>query len=142
MFIIKKLFLTLTLSIFIGLLSSCATIIRDNNQIIPINSNAENVDIKITNKTGKVVFKGQTPIYVNLKASKEGYFSPEKYTLEATKAGYETNQTVIDWHISKWYSLGNLGFGCLLGYLIVDPITGSMYYLDEEVNINMTPIKR
>ena len=27
-----------------------------------------------------------------------------------------------------------------IGYLIVDPITGRMYYLDEDVYINMTPM--
>lgn len=133
----RKLFLIL----IAGILSSCSTIMRDNTQTVPIKSNIDKVNIKLVNRNGQTVLESQTPLSASLKTSQDGYFSPEKYTLEATKEGYESQQTIIDWHVSKWYSLGNLGFGGLIGYLIVDPISGDMYYLDEEVNLNMTPIK-
>jgi len=143
MFNMKKLFLFLTIGMFAGILCSCATIMRDNSQTIPIKSNVEKVDIKITGKSGEVIFEGQTPTTLSLKTSCEsGYFNPEKYTIVASKDGYETQTTVIDWHISGWYYVGNLVFGGLLGYLIVDPISGDMYYLDEEVNLDMSPIQK
>ena len=110
---------------------------RDNYQAIPINANTEKVNIKITDKTGSTVFEGQTPTTITLKTSKSGYFNPQKYTITASKDGYKTQTTVIDWHVSGWYYVGNLVFGGLLGYLIIDPISGDMYYLDDQVQLNM-----
>lgn len=138
----KKLFLILTIGVFTALLSSCASIMRENNQSVPIKANVDKVDFKLIDRKGQVVFEGQTPTTVNLKTSQSGYFSPQKYTVIATKEGYKPQKSVIDWHVSGWYSAGNLLFGGLIGYLLVDPLTGDMYYLDEEVNLNMTPIKK
>jgi len=121
------------------LCGGCASIVRDNSQTIPIRANVEGTDIKIVNEYGATVYQSKTPTVVNLKTSTSGYFSPAKYTLYASKPGYQTYITPINWHVSAWYLLGNLGFGGLIGWLIVDPLTGKMYYLDEEVNINMTP---
>ena len=134
----KKIFLIL----FTFYLEGCASIIRDNNQTIPIRSNVEGADIKIVNQYGATVYQSKTPTIVNLKTSTPGYFSPAKYTLYASKPGYQTYITPINWHVSGWYIIGNLGFGGLIGWLIVDPLTGKMYYLDEEINLNMTPIGR
>ena len=123
---------------FLSLLTACATVMRDNSQSVPIKANIENVDIKVINKNGEVVFKGQTPTTINLKTSTSGYFNPEKYTVIASKDGYKTEQKIVDWHVSGWYYAGNLLIGGLIGYLIVDPLTGDMYYLDENVYINMS----
>lgn len=131
----RKLFLIL----IIGILSGCSTIMRDNTQTVPIKSNVDKVNVKLINRRGQTVIESQTPLSASLKTSQEGYFNPEKYTIEATKEGYKPLKIVMDWHVSKWYSIGNLGFGSIIGYLIVDPITGDMYYLDEEINLNLTP---
>ncbi len=83
--------------------------------------------------------KGEsTRCNVNLKTSANGYFNPEKYTVISSKNGYKTEQKIIDWHVSRWYYVGNLVVGGLLGYLIIDPITGDMCYLDESAYINMS----
>ena len=138
----KKVSLFLIIGIFAGFLGSCATVMRDNTQTIPIKFSVEKVDIKITNKAGEVIFEGQPPTTITLKtAAPRGYFNPKKYIVIASKDGFKTQTTVIDWHISGWYWAGNFVFAGLIGYLIVDPITGDMYYLDEEVNLNMTPLK-
>ena len=134
----KKNCMILMIGLSLILLSACATVMRENNQNVPIKSNIENVDIKVLNKSGEVIFKGQTPTTINLKTSSSGYFNPEKYTIIASKDGYETEQTIVDWHVSGWYYAGNLFIGGLIGYLIVDPLTGDMYYLDENVYINMS----
>lgn len=139
----RKLFLFLTVSILAGFLSNCATVMRDNHQAVPIKANVEKVDIKITNKAGEIVFEGQTPTTLTLNtAAKSGYFNPEKYTITASKDGFQTQTNIIDWHVSSWYWAGNLAIGGLIGYLIIDPITGDMYYLDEEVNLNMSPVQK
>lgn len=115
---------------------------RENTQVVPIRANVDKVYVKVMNRSGQSVLEGYTPLTASLKTAQSGYFSPERYTVEAVKEGYYPARTIIDWRISKWYALGNLGFGGLIGYLIIDPITGDMYYLDEEVNLNMTPIEK
>ena len=129
--------LLIIISCIIGI-SACATIMRENTQIIPIKANTEQVTIKILNKSGEVVFEGKTPTTINLKTSTSGYFNPEKHTVIASKDGFKTQTTIIDWHVSGWYWAGNFLIGGLIGYLIVDPLTGDMYYLDENVNLNMS----
>lgn len=139
----KKLLFILVIGLLTPLLISCATIMRDNTQSVPIKANVEKVDIKISNKSGEVIFEGQTPTTLTLKTSAQsGYFNPEKYTIIASKDGFKTQTSIIDWHVSGWYYVGNFVFGGLIGYLIIDPITGDMYYLDEEVNLNMSPLEK
>ena len=81
----KKLFLFF---IAVSFLSGCSTIMRDNNQNIPIYANVEKVNFKIKNRSGRTVMEGVTPYTVNLKTSVDGgYFSPEKYTIAASTEG-------------------------------------------------------
>lgn len=134
--------MVLTVGLLSIVLSACATIMRDNSQTIPITSSTDNVDIRIADKSGKVIFVGQTPASVNLKTAAGGYFDPQEYTITASKDGFKNQTTIIDWHVSAWYWAENLILGGLIGYLIIDPITGDMYYLDEDVHLNMTPIKK
>jgi len=42
-------------------LTGCASIIRDNTQIVPIQANVENAKIEVTNSSGAVVYSGQLP---------------------------------------------------------------------------------
>ena len=134
--------MVLTVGLLSIVLSACATIMKDNSQTIPITSSTDNVNIRIADKSGKVIFEGQTPASVNLKTAAGGYFDPQEYTITASKDGFKNQTTIIDWHVSAWYWAGNLILGGLIGYLIIDPITGDMYYLDEDVHLNMTPIKK
>ena len=124
------------------LLSGCASVMRDNTQILPIQSNVEDVNIEVTNSQGAVVYTGKTPATVYLKTAKEGYFKPESYLIKASKDGYSTQYTPVDSHISNWYWFGNLVFGGLIGWFVVDPLTGDMYYLDEVATVNMTPLSK
>lgn len=139
----KKIINTLLIGALPFLISSCATVMRDNTQAVTINSNVEDVNIKITNKSGITVWDSQTPVSVVLKTSSTGYFDKERYTVIASKQGYKTKTLYIKGRPSKWYMFGNLIFGGLIGYFIVDPLTGDMYYLnDKEPFINMTPINK
>lgn len=137
----KILYRFVFVSFFCGVLASCATVMRENSQIVPLTANTEEVNIKILNKAGNVVFEGKTPTTLSLKTSASGYFNPEKYRVVASKEGYKDEEVVIDWHVSGWYYIGNLVIGGLIGYLIVDPLTGDMYYLDEQVHLNMQPLR-
>ncbi len=133
----KKLFLFLLFGISIGALGACSTIVKGSNQPIPFKSNVPGVSIKLLDKNGATVFEGKTPTTITLKTSNGGYFDPAQYTVIASKDGYKTQETVVNWHVSGWYIVGNFVFGGAIGWLVVDPLTGAMYYLDEEVNLDM-----
>ncbi len=81
----KKLFLFLIIGVFTATLCSCATIMKDDTQTIPIKANVDKVNLKIMNKVGETVFEGQTPTMITLKTAAGGYFNPEKYTVIASK---------------------------------------------------------
>ena len=42
----------------------------------------------------------------------------------------------IPYDVSGWYAGGNLFFGGLIGYLIVDPMTGAMWTL-KDLHVNL-----
>ena len=129
--------------ILVATICSCATIMRDNTQPITINSSPEHVNIKIVDSDGLTVYEGSTPTTVNLKTAKSGYFHPEKYRVYAKKDNYKEAQSTIDYRISNWYLFGNLVFGGLIGWLIVDPISGDMFYLEQkDAIINLEPMKK
>ncbi len=136
----KKIFMLCAVIGILPMIFGCATIMRDNMEPITLNASPANVDIKIIDRNGLTVFEGQTPTTINLKTSDDGYFNPQYYTVYAHKDGYEDYQTRIDYHISGWY-WANIIFGGLIGLLIIDPISGDMYYLEQDdALMNMTPI--
>jgi hypothetical protein len=49
----------------------------------------------------------------------------------------------VDTRLNGWYIGGNLVFGGLVGWLIVDPLTGAMWTIDNnDINITMQPLMR
>ena len=81
-----------------------------------------------------IVYEGKTPTTVNLNKS-DGYFDGMDYTAVFSKNGYRGKDVSINAGVNLWYILGNAVFGGLIGWLIVDPITGAMWNLSPE-NIN------
>lgn len=63
-----------------------------------------------------------------------GYFKGEKYTITFKTKGKKSREKTIELNttLDGWYVGGNLLFGGLLGYLVVDPLTGAMYKLPEQ----------
>ncbi len=70
--------------------------------------------------------------------SKGGYFSSAEYHCVFEKNGYMQANTVFSSHLNGWY-FGNILFGGLLGLIVVDPLTGAMWRLDEKVHGNLSP---
>jgi hypothetical protein len=71
--------------------------------------------------------------------SSDGFFSAARYTFQFEKEGCNPTTTTLSAGINGWY-FGNLLFGGLIGFLIVDPATGAMWSLDEGVYANLSPI--
>jgi hypothetical protein len=128
-------FVLATLSLF--LLSGCASIVSKSKYPVSISSNPEGADIAIANGIGKTVYSGKTPTTVTLKAG-AGYFKGETYTVTFKREGYATHKAQIERGVDGWYIAGNIFIGGLLGWLVVDPITGAMWTL-KDLHVNLKP---
>jgi hypothetical protein len=126
----RKIFACLALaSVFLG---GCATIVGDRTQLIPISSTPSDATVLITDEKGAQIFKGETPTTVTLRKSDGSYWGGKDFTVRISKAGYETQVIPVTSNPNGWYIGGNLIFGGLIGWFIVDPLTGAMYTLTPE----------
>lgn len=85
-----------------------------------------------------LVSSGVTPGQVTLKAG-AGFFDGELYRISYKKDGYQDQVTIVDTEVDGWY-WGNIIFGGLIGMLIVDPATGSMYKLPNSAHGNLVQL--
>ena len=111
-------------------LTSCATIVSKSQWPFSIQTDPPGAKVVITNKKGIEVLNKRTPAALLLKSG-AGFFAKESYTIALSMEGYETKKINISCKVNGWY-FGNLLFGGLIGFLIVDPATGAMYKLDTE----------
>ncbi len=114
---------------FLFLAQSCATIIGEKSQQYAIHSEPEEAIITITDERGIVVEEGKSPINVTLKKSDGSYFGGKTYNVEVSHNGYQPFSFPLITSPNASYILGNIVFGGLIGWLIVDPATGAMYDL-------------
>lgn len=125
--------------LFAVLLSGCSSIISKNSYSVAITSTPSEASFEIYNASGEKIHRGITPQSVVLNSS-YGYFKGEQYTIELEKEGYKNKTHFINSSLDGWY-FGNLLFGGLVGMLIVDPLTGSMYNLPYAANIPLRKIE-
>lgn len=131
--------LAIDLSAFalVMLLTSCATIVGNETQLVSLSSAPSGADILVTDESGANVFTGKTPTNVTLSKSTGKYWGGKDYTVKISMAGYETSTVAITHHANGWYIAGNIIFGGLIGWFVVDPFNGKMYTLSPEA-INAT----
>ena len=120
-------------------LTGCATIVSESSNPVVINSSPEQASFTVSNKAGVKVHSGQTPQTVMLDTS-AGYFAKEHYTIAYQKDGYQAQSAALDAELNGWY-WGNLGFGGLLGFLVIDPATGAMWQLPKRTDAVLMPSK-
>ena len=119
-------------------LAGCATIVGDKTQLIPIASTPSDASIVITDERGSEVFKGTTPTTVTLEKSDGSYWGKKSYTVVISKEGYTAQTIPITASANGWYIGGNIIFGGLIGWFIVDPMNGAMYTLTpEQISANL-----
>ena len=120
-------------------LTGCASIIgKSSPQVITINSNPSEANVRIENlRTGAAMYSGKTPYSATLERG-AGYFKSARYNVVVEKDGHQSMQFIIDGSANGWYIGGNIIFGGLIGWLIVDPLTGAMWTLSPEmINANL-----
>lgn len=129
--------LVIPTAITVILTSGCASILGKSAYNVTVNSQPGQAEITIADKSGHSVYSGKTPATVSLNAG-AGYFSGQDYTVKFKKSGYAEYSTTIERSVNPWY-MGNLILGGLIGFLIVDPLTGAMWTLNENVNATLQP---
>lgn len=126
-------FILIFISLSIPFLTGCASIVSDSTYPVRFQSSS-NSDVIVKNQMGQTFYKGSTPTVINLPAS-EGFFQPAHYTAKFSNNG-STNTQPLNATLDGWY-IGNILFGGLIGFLIVDPATGAMWKLNGPVTANL-----
>ena len=127
------LFYQITFIIIISAIASgCASIIgKGAAEVLNVRSTPDQATVVITDESGSKIFEGKTPTNIPLE-KKKGYFSGKTYFLKISKEGYADKTITVNTKANGWYIGGNFLFGGLIGWLIVDPLTGAMWTLDTE----------
>jgi hypothetical protein len=125
--------LSLCFSVFV---SGCASIICGSEKTVSVNSNPSGASYAIENASGHIVDKGITPSTLSLKRGR-GWFKSADYKITLSKEGCKPMTFPIRQGLNAgWYLGGNLIFGGFFGWLIIDPLTGAMWDI-QNVHVNL-----
>ncbi len=130
--------LKLSLVTLMVAMSGCASIVSESSYPVRVTSNVP-AQFEVRNEDGESVHNGTTPAQINLEAS-SGYMDGETYTVEYNAPGYQKGFSTVDSSIDGWY-WGNIGFGGLIGWFLVDPSTGAMFKLPSSTSATLTPMQ-
>jgi hypothetical protein len=124
--------------IMVTILVGCGTIMgKSSPETLNVRSTPDQASVVITDEGGIKIFEGKTPTTVSLE-KKKAYFRGKKYTVKIAKEGFADQTFTVDTKANGWYIAGNLIFGGLIGWFIVDPATGGMWTLDtKELNASL-----
>ena len=126
----RGLLITLVAFVITIMLLGCASIVSNSQYPVTFDSNPSGAHLKIVNRAGDVVYEGASPTTITLKAS-SGFFKGEQYKVVASANGGSSTSTLTP-TLDGWYIAGNIVFGAIIGWLIVDPATGAMYKLPPQ----------
>ncbi|AEJ00179.1 hypothetical protein Nit79A3_0277 [Nitrosomonas sp. Is79A3] len=134
----KNIALMIVTTSSLGILTGCATIMGQSAaETLNVRSAPDQANVVITDEAGVKVFEGKTPTSLPLE-KKKSFFSGKKYFVNIKKEGHVEQTVIVDTEVNGWYVGGNLVFGGLLGYLIIDPATGAMWKLDkQEISVTL-----
>ena len=113
-------------------LSGCASIVSTSTYPVHINSIPSGANVTVTKRNGDFIQHAVTPTVVTLKSSRAP-FVPAGYRLSFSKDGYQDTTVNLNARLDPWY-LGNILFGGLVGLLVIDPLTGAMWELEEDIS--------
>lgn len=108
--------------------TGCASIVHGGSRSMTINSQPSGAKVTIAKAdSGQLVHSGTTPLTVMLDP-KRGYFKGQTYKVRFELPGYNAAEVAVEPKLTGWY-WGNIIFGGLIGMIVVDPLTGSMWNL-------------
>jgi hypothetical protein len=112
------------------LFTGCSSIVDGRAQHVKINSHPTGATFSIYDKEGKAVTTNTAPANLVLNR-RHGYFNGEDYKIIFAAPGYYPYEVHVKSTVDGWY-FGNILFGGLIGFIIVDPATGAMYTLKPD----------
>lgn len=125
---------TLAALLMLSHLTGCASVFSNSALPVFIDSKPEKAAFVIKNHNGVEVGRGETPATIILESG-AGYFKGAAYTLRFSKPGYADVAYGLYSRINPWY-FTNIN---ILG-LAVDPATGAMWTLPQEVAADLAPM--
>ncbi len=130
----------LPLLFIVSFLTGCATILGEPNQLLPIASQPNGASITVTDERGFELYTGTTPTTVILPKSDGSYWGGKSFVVTISKSGFETIKLPVETNATGMYIGGNLLFGGLIGWFIVDSMGGNMYTLSVDgLNPKLSP---
>lgn len=118
-------------------LGGCASIVSTSKPKVNIYALPQVTKYTIKDSAGRVLLTGKTPGAALLETSR-GYFKRQTYSITFSADGYSDSTQALNPTISGWY-WWNILLGGAVGMLIVDPLTGAMYTLPDEVVGTLKP---
>ena len=111
--------------------------VSKSNYNVVVNTNPSDCNVKVVNDAGMTIFSGKSPCFLNLNSS-DGFFNPSHYTFNVSKDGYGEQSFKLGAGIDPWYAVGNIFFGGIIGWFIIDSLTGSVWKLRSNLVFNLT----
>lgn len=126
------------LSVLVVPFFGCATIVRGTDQKLDFRSDPDGAKVSVYDSYGQLVGGGKTPVTIPLQKG-DGYFKSAKYRVVFEAEGYDKKEIWVSGSLNAgWYLGGNFLVGGLIGWLIVDPLTGAMWTLKpSQINANL-----
>ncbi len=120
----------------LAMCSGCASIVSSKRYPITLLSNPTGASVVVQNHKGIDIHRATTPTTIYLKAGR-GYFQPAKYSFVYSQEGYHDSRITKTANVDGWY-FGNFLFGGLVGFLIVDPLTGAMWRMNDKLLVRLS----
>ena len=133
---VMKLAKNLLLCICVAVFTGCASIVSKSQYLVTIDSKPSGATFTVKNKLGRKIQRGITPATITLTSS-AGFFNPARYSLQFEKEGYFSTSSSLSSGIDGWY-IGNVIFGGIIGFLLVDPATGAMWRLGDTTYVELS----
>ncbi len=122
-------------------LCGCASIITSGDRRVQFTSTPSGANVTVYDMKSMVVATSLTPTTIKLKKG-AGYFKGADYRVVVQKAGYQPREFEIRHDINGWY-WGNFAIGGMLGFLVIDPLTGGMWVLKpDKIQADLNPIQK
>jgi hypothetical protein len=120
--------------------TGCATIMKGTRQRVSVFAAPSGSQVTIYDSSGSVITSQMAPCTVRL-ARGSGFFSAAEYRVQVEKQGHAPAIFTISGSLGGgWYIVGNFFIGGLVGWLIVDPLSGAMWNLHPRaVNAVLAP---
>jgi uncharacterized protein YceK len=115
--------------------TGCASIVSKSAYPVTFTSTPSGATFTVKNDKGIEVHRAVTPSTLTLPAG-AGYFKAASYTISFEKEGCSPATASLKADLDPWY-FGNILLGGLIGMIIVDPITGAMWKLDDYVSVGL-----